>query len=343
MRVVAIEEHHVIPGVSNQFLDRSRIPEAVWARLHPTVDQRLAAMDAAGIDMQVLSVVLPMPEMLPAETAVSLASRANTELQDMVAAHPDRFAAFATLPVTVPDAAAAELERTVRDLGFVGTMISGSIGGEFLDRPHFNPILDTAARLNAPIYPRSAPAAGHGRLLQRLPRPGQPGPSHRRLRVALRVVAACSTPHPQRGVRPAARPEGRPRAPRRGTGVSPAPHRLLPPPGAHRTDQADQRLPPRALLVHHQRLLLRRPVPPGTSRFRRRTADLLRGLPVRRQPTSPRLVRPPGPGARGPREDRPRHRRHAAPPERCRHSLRARTSCSSVTGLAALILQAVTG
>ncbi len=157
MRVVAIEEHHVIPGVSNQFLDPARIPEAVWARLHPTVDQRLADMDAAGIDMQVLSVVLPMPEMLPADTAVPLAVKANTELQDMVAAHPDRFAAFAALPVTVPDAAAAELERTVRDLGFVGTMISGSIVGEFLDRPHFTPILETAARLDAPIYLHPAP------------------------------------------------------------------------------------------------------------------------------------------------------------------------------------------
>ena len=92
-------------------------------------------MDAAGIDMQVLSVVLPMPEMLPAETAVPRAEKANGELEKMVTAHPDRFAAFATLPVTAPDAAAAELERTVGELGFVGTMISGTIGGRFLDDP----------------------------------------------------------------------------------------------------------------------------------------------------------------------------------------------------------------
>jgi hypothetical protein len=156
MRVVAIEEHHIIPEMSS-YLDMSWLPPAVQARLHATADERLADMDAAGIDMQVLSVVLPMPRMLPAETAVPLAQKANGELHAMVTAHPDRFAAFATLPVTVPDAAAAELERAVSDLGFAGTMISGTIGGRFLDDPSFSPILETAARLDVPIYLHPAP------------------------------------------------------------------------------------------------------------------------------------------------------------------------------------------
>lgn len=156
MRVVAIEEHHIIPGISND-LNLSRLPDAVQTRLRATVDERLAGMDAAGIDVQVLSVVMPTREMLPAETAVPQAVRANTELHAMVTAHPDRFAALATLPVTVPDAAAAELERAVRDLGFVGTMISGTIGGRFLDDPFFRPVLETAARLDVPIYLHPAP------------------------------------------------------------------------------------------------------------------------------------------------------------------------------------------
>lgn len=156
MRVVAIEEHHIIPEMSG-YLDMSWLPPAVRARLHAGADERLADMDAAGIDMQVLSVVLPTPRMLPAETAVPLAQKANSELHAMVTAHPDRFAAFAALPVTVPDAAAAELERAVSDLGFVGTMISGTIGGRFLDDPSFSPILETAARLNVPVYLHPAP------------------------------------------------------------------------------------------------------------------------------------------------------------------------------------------
>jgi hypothetical protein len=156
MRVVAIEEHHIIPEMSS-YLDTSWLPPAVQARLRATAGERLADMDAAGIDMQVLSVVLPLPRMLPAGTAVPLAQKANSELHAMVTAHPDRFAAFATLPVTAPDQAAAELERAVTELGFAGTMISGTAGGRFLDDPFFTPILETAARLNTPVYLHPAP------------------------------------------------------------------------------------------------------------------------------------------------------------------------------------------
>src|SRR4051794_41408741 len=52
----------------------------------------------------------------------------------VVARWPDRFSAFATLPTSDPDAAAAELEYAVRELGFVGALINGTTGGRFLDR-----------------------------------------------------------------------------------------------------------------------------------------------------------------------------------------------------------------
>ena len=101
MRVVAIEEHHIIPEMRSR-MDLSLLPPAFRARLDATAGERLADMDAAGIDVQVLSVMLPMPQMLPAETAVPLAAKINGELHTMVTAHPDRFAAFALLPVTKP-------------------------------------------------------------------------------------------------------------------------------------------------------------------------------------------------------------------------------------------------
>ena len=156
MRVVAIEEHHVIPALSGS-LQLDQLPPAMRNRLRATVDERLADMDATGIDQQVLSAVMPTPEMLPAEAAKPLAAKANEQLHRMVEDNPDRFAAFATLPVTAPDAAAAELERAVSELGFVGAMISGTIGGRFLDDPLFTPILETAARLDVPIYLHPAP------------------------------------------------------------------------------------------------------------------------------------------------------------------------------------------
>jgi hypothetical protein len=66
--------------------------------------------------------------------------------------HPTRFAAFAALPTCLPDAAATELGRGVRELGCVGTMIMGRTRDEFLSSPAFDPILRTAAALQVPIY-----------------------------------------------------------------------------------------------------------------------------------------------------------------------------------------------
>ena len=74
-----------------------------------------------------------------------------------VAVHPDRFRAFATLPMSDPKAAAGELQRAVDELGFVGTMIHGQTRGMFLDHPSMSPVLACAARLDVPIYLHPAP------------------------------------------------------------------------------------------------------------------------------------------------------------------------------------------
>ena len=62
-----------------------------------------------------------------AHVLIAKAHQVNEELYGMVSAHPDRFSALATLPLGVPEAAAAELGRAVKELGFVGTMICGTI------------------------------------------------------------------------------------------------------------------------------------------------------------------------------------------------------------------------
>ena len=69
-----------------------------------------------------------------------------------MAAHPDRLAGFAHLPMRSPQAAADELERTVRDLGFCGALINGLTEGRFLDDARFDPILARAEKLDVPIY-----------------------------------------------------------------------------------------------------------------------------------------------------------------------------------------------
>jgi predicted TIM-barrel fold metal-dependent hydrolase len=160
MRTITLEEHFAPPG----FLDgpgrqlKENILKA-GARGAKIIDQlgeidarRLAEMDAAGIDMQVLSINAPGTEQMAAADAVTLAREANDFLADAVKKHPTRFAGLATLPTAVPDKAAAELERTARQSGFKGTLINGHVRGRYLDDKFFWPILECAEQLNVPVY-----------------------------------------------------------------------------------------------------------------------------------------------------------------------------------------------
>jgi len=158
MRVIALEEHFWTPAIAeaigalrNPDTEVSESPLA--ANLLDLGERRLAAMDEAGIDLQVISHTTPGVQHLDdAEVAVALAREANHALARTVAEHPDRFAGFATLPTPDPAAAADELERAVGDLGMKGAMINGHTGGRFLDDPSFDVLLARAERLGVPLY-----------------------------------------------------------------------------------------------------------------------------------------------------------------------------------------------
>jgi predicted TIM-barrel fold metal-dependent hydrolase len=79
-------------------------------------------MDAAGIDVSILSVVTPATQALPAREAVALARDANDEAAGAVRAHPARFRAFATLPTNIHITSSGMLqERLLRHaLDFTG-------------------------------------------------------------------------------------------------------------------------------------------------------------------------------------------------------------------------------
>jgi len=124
-------------------------------------DGRLADMDAAGIDVQVLSLTSPGLEQLDAAEAVALARDTNDRLAEAVRRHPSRLAGFAALPTAAPDTAADELERTVREHGFKGACINGHVRGRYLDDPFFWPILERAESLQVPLtlHPTFPPQA----------------------------------------------------------------------------------------------------------------------------------------------------------------------------------------
>jgi predicted TIM-barrel fold metal-dependent hydrolase len=163
--IIALEEHYYDPEVKQHArgLDAVAVP-AIVQRLDDVGELRLKEMDEAGIDMQVLSHSMPGLQKLDAETAVPLARRANDRLNEIVRAHPDRFAAFAALPTAEPKGAADELERTVTELGFKGAMVNGLTNGIFLDDKRFWPIFERAQALDVPLYMH--PAIPHPAVIE---------------------------------------------------------------------------------------------------------------------------------------------------------------------------------
>jgi predicted TIM-barrel fold metal-dependent hydrolase len=109
-------------------------------------------MDDAGISVQVLSNSGPGPDLVSGPDGVAMARETNDHLAKAIGRHPDRFAGFAALPLQSSDAAADELARCVKDLGFVGAMVHGTTEGRFLDHASFEPILAAAEQLDVPIY-----------------------------------------------------------------------------------------------------------------------------------------------------------------------------------------------
>jgi predicted TIM-barrel fold metal-dependent hydrolase len=151
--VIAIEEHYWDEELSKTYTgSEAGRPGEQHKRLHDFAGIRIAEMDEAGIDVQVISHGAPSTQKLPAESAAALTRRVNDRLHRAIAAHPRRFAAFAALPTAVPEAAADELQRTTQELGFKGAMLHGLANGVFLDDKRFWPIFSRAEQLDVPIY-----------------------------------------------------------------------------------------------------------------------------------------------------------------------------------------------
>ena len=160
MRTITLEEHFTTPAFrAGAGRHREEHAKKVGGRLAKIFEQlaevgdaRIAAMDAAGIDMQVLSLTSPGCEQLEPADAVALAREANDFLSQAVKKHPKRFAGLAALPTGAPDKAAAELEQMVRNHGFVGAVVHGHNRGRYFDDKFFWPIFESAQALNVPIY-----------------------------------------------------------------------------------------------------------------------------------------------------------------------------------------------
>ncbi len=127
--------------------------------------QRLAAMDAQAVDMEILS-INPFWYDKERDLAAQIVKIQNEKLAEFCAAHSDRFAAFASLTLQAPDLAVQELEIAIKKQGLKGAAIGGSVNGVDFSDPKFDPVWAKAEDLGAPlfIHPRGIPELRKNRL-----------------------------------------------------------------------------------------------------------------------------------------------------------------------------------
>ena len=163
-RKIALEEHFAIPETLQD--SAGFVPGAYWEELQHRLldiqDTRLRLMDAHGIDTMILSLNAPAVQAITdRKKAIEISRRANDVLAEECAKRPDRFRAFAALPLQDPEAAAEELNRCVKDLGMVGALVNGfsqdqaqGDGKELLyyDLPQYRSFWGEVAKLDVPFY-----------------------------------------------------------------------------------------------------------------------------------------------------------------------------------------------
>jgi predicted TIM-barrel fold metal-dependent hydrolase len=115
------------------------------------VEERLKAMDAMAIDMEVLS-INPFWYRKDRDTAAKIVSLQNDKLAELVASKPDRFAAFASLALQYPDLAVAQLETAVKKQGLRGAAIGASVLGEGFHEAKYHPVWAKAEELGAVLF-----------------------------------------------------------------------------------------------------------------------------------------------------------------------------------------------
>jgi uncharacterized protein len=160
MKTITLEEHFVTESFLKATGGYGDNPPPQLAQVLPKLldlgAERIAAMDQAGIDLQVMSLATMNIDKLEPAEATAVMAEINSELSQAIKANPTRLAGFAALNLHDPQSAAKELERCVTKLGFVGALVNGTVsssdGPLFLDHPQFAPVWEAAVQLKVPVY-----------------------------------------------------------------------------------------------------------------------------------------------------------------------------------------------
>lgn len=167
MKIIAIEEHTASKKIDaatagaikqaypwyGSFLNPPAADTPSIPDLFELGERRVKELDKAGIDMEVLSYP-NATQWLTGSQAIELAQEANDRLAQTIKSYPERFSAFATLPLSDPKEAAHELERCLCGLNFRGALISGrpQTKNIFLDDEIYYPVWKVLTKYDLPVY-----------------------------------------------------------------------------------------------------------------------------------------------------------------------------------------------
>ena len=158
---IVLEEHFAVAETVDE--SRQFMPETLWAELRSRLldihEKRLPLMDKYGIETMVLSLNAPAVQGIPdVKRAAEVSRMANDSLAEQIQKRPGRFAGLAALPMQDPEAAAAELTRSVKQLRFKGALVNGFSQVKTLDHavyydlPQYWPFWETLEKLDVPFY-----------------------------------------------------------------------------------------------------------------------------------------------------------------------------------------------
>lgn len=160
---IALEEHFALPDAADAAYKEQPTPD-FGLQMLDIGERRIAEMDRGGVELCILSHTAPGIQGIPdVSEAISTAKKWNDYLAQQIAKYPKRLKGFAALPLQDPEAAAHELTRCVKELGFCGALVNGfsQVGtpdsAVFYDLPQYRNFWATVQQLDVPFYlhPRS--------------------------------------------------------------------------------------------------------------------------------------------------------------------------------------------
>lgn len=156
--------HHIVPKEYADSLSKQGVKKGLGVQLpNWSLDKTLALMDQHNIAMSILSISAPgvyFKDRDPAfQFARNLSRRMNDLFAGLVAKYPDRFGAFATLPLPHVEAAIGELRYTLDELKLDGVVLFSNYAGYYLGDPRFDKLFDELNRRKAVVFihPASPP------------------------------------------------------------------------------------------------------------------------------------------------------------------------------------------